>query len=59
MINRVATAKISGLKLPNIQQQLAVVSNPALRQLYLSQRSISTAQRASKGLASEKTVFKK
>lgn len=54
-----ANAKMSSIKLPSIQQQLAVVNNAALRQVYLSQKSVSTAQKLGKGLASEKSsVFK-
>lgn len=56
---KVASPKINAIKLPSIQQQLAVVNNPILRQLYSTQRNVSNAQRTGKSLGSQKSqIFK-
>lgn len=56
---KVASPKINAIKLPSVQQQLAVVNNQALKQLYLSQKSTSNAQRMGKNLSSAKsTIYK-
>lgn len=59
MAFKVSSPKINAIKLPSIQQQLSVVSNPILRQLYSAQKNVSNAQRVGKALGSQKSsVFK-
>lgn len=56
---KISSPKINSLKLPSVQQQLAIVSNPILRQLYQAQRNVSSGQRVGKSLSSNKSsLFK-
>lgn len=56
---KVSSPKINSIKLPSIQQQLAVVANPALRQLYQVQKNVSNAQRVGKTLSNQKSSISK
>lgn len=56
---KAVSPKINSIKLPSVQQQLAILSNPILRQLYQAQRNVSNAQRVGKSLGSQTSpIFK-
>lgn len=52
---KVPQAKITPVRLPSIQQQLAIVNNPVLRQIALTQRNVAAGQSTSRHVASEKS----
>lgn len=52
---KVPAAKISNVKLPSIQQQLAIVNNPVLRQIYLTQRNVGQGQSMSRHIAGQQS----
>ena len=52
---KVPSAKINPARLPSIQQQLAIVNNPVLRQIYLTQRNVSQGQSMSRHIAGQQS----
>lgn len=52
---KVPSPKMSNVKLPSIQQQLAIVNNPVLRQIYLTQRNVNAGQNASRNLSKQES----
>jgi hypothetical protein len=52
---KVPSPKVTNVKLPSIQQQLAIVNNPVLRQIYLTQRNVAAGQSMSRHLAGQQS----
>ena len=54
---KIPSAHNANTNLPSIQQQLAIVNNPILRQIYLTQRNVSNSQGISRRISNEKPVL--